>query len=71
MASNNFYITFDIEPIVKLTCLKFNCRFNGTKSSHPSPTCQLKEIEIGSLGDCQQYEHYPFSNDPENENAND
>jgi len=43
-------ISFEIEPIVKVFCLVYDCRFNREAN------CMLKRILIAEDGKCQEYE---------------
>ena len=45
------------EPVVKLTCLNFKCKFNLFNQANDSMAhCNLKVIEIGEDGKCRNYE---------------
>ena len=60
MASPNIAVTFEIEPIVKLYCRAFNCRFNAFHNppDMKSATCTLKILTIGNTGGCLSFERY-------------
>ena len=54
MASGNIKITADIEPIVKLGCIKFDCVNNLHNSGYDC--CNLKHICIDENGRCFCFE---------------
>ena len=57
MAINNFTITFDIEPLVKLYCLNLDCRFNLVNNrAAECAHCTLKFIGIEADGKCEMFE---------------
>jgi hypothetical protein len=58
MASlNNVIIRVDIEPVVKLACYNFDCKFNLCHSQDdPAAFCNLKHIEIDDSGRCSNFE---------------
>ena len=56
MASNNFSITLELEPIVKLYCLNLDCRFHMTNTRIDSALCVLKYLEIDNEGKCGMFE---------------
>ena len=62
MKSSDFSITFDIEPIVKLSCQTVNCR-NNLMSDHIGMLCNLKHIDIGETGRCLQFDPMPSKPD--------
>lgn len=43
-SASNMYITFEIEPIVKLTCMALTCKHNLYHLNEPH--CNLKHITI-------------------------
>jgi hypothetical protein len=47
-------ITFEIEPIVKLTCMAFNCKHNAYMFR--SATCDYKHVAIDADHQCQSFE---------------
>ena len=47
-------IVVDIEPIVKLVCMNFTCRYNLDRIGRAE--CNLKNIVISSDGLCANYE---------------
>jgi hypothetical protein len=51
MVTSRLGVTFDIEPIVKVTCRETRCVFN-LADEHGSLTCNLKVLNIGSGGRC-------------------
>lgn len=48
----NVNISFEIEPIIKVKCLKSDCIHNLDKRGFAG--CNLKYIDINSAGECQQ-----------------
>ena len=48
-AMKDLKIQFEIEPIVKLTCLAFTCGNND------HGTCNLKKIAINDAASCKNY----------------
>lgn len=64
MATNQVFITFDIEPIVKLTCAVRHCQFNNAKEA----TCNLKALWIDIDGHCGEY-HSRIGDFPESGKA--
>ena len=56
MAKTDFKITFEFEPIVKLTCVNTTCRFNLVDTYSGYLACGLKEVEIGKDGICSSQE---------------
>ena len=55
MASGDFKITFEVEPIVKLTCLNTSCKYN-LGERHGYICCDLKYVEINEAGKCSMME---------------
>jgi hypothetical protein len=55
MAKSDLRITFEIEPIIKLSCVETLCRFNLAKQNG-FLACNLKHINIGFGGTCQNKE---------------
>ncbi len=57
MASGDFRITFEIEPVVKLVCRNINCKFNCMNNFHDRQAhCNLKNIAIDNEGACMNQE---------------
>ncbi len=53
MSAKDFYISFEIEPIVKLRCKAVTCSHN---MKYRGPYCELKELMIGANGQCERYD---------------
>jgi len=47
MSPHDLKITMEIEPVVKLECMRFNCKFN-----YPRGNCNLKYVHINKNGVC-------------------
>ena len=57
MATADFNITFEVEPIVKIVCRSLNCRYNLMNNSHNRMAhCNLKNIAIDDEGWCMNHE---------------
>lgn len=58
---NDIQIFLEFEPIVKVVCEAFDCRFNLMNDSNTQSgqiaACNLKQITIGSGGKCLNYRH--------------
>lgn len=52
---DNFSITFDVEPVVKLTCMSTNCHFHMIDKPGGWICCNLKLLTIGRSGICESY----------------
>jgi len=53
MATGNFSITFDVEPIVKVLCNEFDCEYNLCSDGQGGwAACNLKHLVIGRSGIC-------------------
>ena len=57
MAQTTIKIVFDVEPIVKLVCTNFECKFNMMNlPEDKSMYCMLKYLEIDKDGQCAMRE---------------
>jgi hypothetical protein len=57
MAALDAKIIVEIEPVVKLYCGNFGCKFNLVDNTHSGYfCCKLKFIEIGEGGVCLDQE---------------
>jgi len=53
----NYSITFEVEPIVKLSCSAFDCAHNLAHNNFGvGAFCNLKYIDINNAHQCSQYE---------------
>ena len=55
MKPGNFSITFDVEPIVKLTCEETDCHHHLIDKPGGWLCCNLKVLTIGAGGICESY----------------
>jgi hypothetical protein len=62
----NLSVTFEVEPLVKLSCVETLCRFNMAKQGKGFLACDLKHIGIGFGGTCQNKE---IRTDPQDKSA--
>lgn len=56
MAKADWNITFEIEPICKVTCIAQNCKFNLIHHKPESYYCSLKYIDVDELGRCGMFD---------------
>jgi hypothetical protein len=49
-------IRIEIEPVVKLTCLNFDCRHNLAEDPLCLPYCNLKCLQLDETGKCSAFE---------------
>ena len=57
MKAPNFAITFEIEPLVKLSCDALDCAHNLAHNNFGvGPLCNLKYIALNPQHQCSEYE---------------
>jgi hypothetical protein len=67
-ALGNLHITFDIKPVVKLTCLNLSCKNNmmDIRAGRGKPYCNLKHVRLDPDGKCTDFSLTEGAGDEEN-----